>query len=161
MAPFLFSPVQNNNLRTVWFSFPSQIKIHNMVYQWQSRQLSISQYGFLNCAKDFFGKCITTKLKFQSSIPIPITISFLYGMWYLQYTYIGQCIMYIPWSVAKQSIISIFSHSVCLSSSLTRQGRTRLRPTPIDTSLSFVRNKWCGDTSHVTWENNKHKMSAK
>lgn len=55
----------------------------------------------------------------------------------------------LPWSVAKQSIMSRLSHRACWSSLVTRQGRTSPF-CPSCSRLSQVRNRWWGHTSQVT-----------
>lgn len=55
-----------------------------------------------------------------------------------------------PWSVAKISIISIFSHRACWSSLEHNWGFTLLLDWPMVSMSSSDRNKWCGHTSQVT-----------
>lgn len=57
---------------------------------------------------------------------------------------------YLPWSVAKQSMMSMLSHRACWSSWDTRGGQTFPRPPPRRSASAAVRKRWCGVTSHVT-----------
>lgn len=57
---------------------------------------------------------------------------------------------YLPWSVAKQSMMSMLSHRACWSSWDTRDGQTFPRPPPRRSASAAVRKRWCGVTSHVT-----------
>lgn len=56
----------------------------------------------------------------------------------------------LPWSVAKQSMMSMFSHRVSWSSAVTRHGLTWPLLWPILSRSSEVKNRWCGATSQVT-----------
>lgn len=56
----------------------------------------------------------------------------------------------IPWSVAKQSMMSMFSQRASWSSWLTKQGRTSPQPAPSLAASSSVRKRWWGQTSQVT-----------
>ena len=58
---------------------------------------------------------------------------------------------HLPWSVAKQSMTSRLSQSAFWSSAVTSGGLTPYLLPPILSASSSVKNKWCGDTSHVTW----------
>lgn len=55
-----------------------------------------------------------------------------------------------PWSVAKQSMMSMFSQSASTSWRVPSSGRTAARPFPRRPRSSWLRNRWCGATSHVT-----------
>lgn len=55
-----------------------------------------------------------------------------------------------PWSVAKQSMVSMFSQSASMSWRVPSAGRTAARPSPRRPRSSRHRKRWCGATSHVT-----------
>ena len=56
----------------------------------------------------------------------------------------------LPWSVAKQSIISMLSHNACWSSLLHNGGLTWPLWWPMTSRSSEVKKRWWGVTSQVT-----------
>lgn len=62
---------------------------------------------------------------------------------------------FLPWSVAKQSMMSKLSHRAWTSSRVPNIGLTWPWPCPIRLRSSWHRNRWCGQTSQVIaspWE---------
>ena len=63
---------------------------------------------------------------------------------------------YIPWSVAKQSMMSRLSHRACWSSREQSTGLTSDLPVPMVTTSSLQRKRWWGHTWEMREETIHH-----